>query len=244
MDNVFSKIGTSQTLSQKIERKIEEAIRTKKLMQGQKLPTEKSLCETFDVSRTAIREALRRLNARGLVDIRKGDGMYVSKLTMDKAINSLNLYYDINFDESIIEHIIQARRLFEPQIAVAVAENRTKRDIEILSSINNKIINTNPDYVQKELDLDNKFHQAMVTATKNPILQATMEPIYSLLPRMRAYFYGNIDGEKQKIVEKHTKIIEAIKNQDETLVFKLSLEHVQRAEEIYEEKFRESIFDE
>ncbi|NJK97425.1 MAG: FadR family transcriptional regulator, partial [Bacteroidales bacterium] len=66
MDEIFEKIGTTQTLSQKIERKIEEAIRQKKLINGTKLPSEKELCEKFAVSRTALREALRRLSARGL----------------------------------------------------------------------------------------------------------------------------------------------------------------------------------
>ncbi|MCK7540380.1 MAG: GntR family transcriptional regulator [Marinilabiliales bacterium] len=55
MEDIFSKIGTGLTLSQKIERKIEEAIRQKKLIPGTKLPSEKELCAQFAVSRTALR---------------------------------------------------------------------------------------------------------------------------------------------------------------------------------------------
>ncbi|MEZ4997050.1 MAG: GntR family transcriptional regulator [Bacteroidales bacterium] len=66
-NDVFSKIGSGLTLSQKIERRIEEAIRQKKLLPGSKLPTEKELCGQFAVSRTALREALRRLSARALL---------------------------------------------------------------------------------------------------------------------------------------------------------------------------------
>ena len=80
MDEIFGKIGTAQTLSQKIERRIEEAIRQKKLLVGTKLPSERELCEMFAVSRTALREALRRLSARGLIQIKKGSGMFVSEL--------------------------------------------------------------------------------------------------------------------------------------------------------------------
>ncbi|MFW5754222.1 MAG: FadR/GntR family transcriptional regulator, partial [Marinilabiliaceae bacterium] len=124
-DEIFSKIGTTQTLSQKIERKIEEAIRQKKLMQGAKLPSEKELCELFGVSRTALREALRRLNARGLIEIRKGSGMYVSEIKIEDAIKSLNLYYDLSFDSNLISQIIEVRRILEPEISRLAARNRT-----------------------------------------------------------------------------------------------------------------------
>jgi len=76
-NDVFSKIGSGLTLSQKIERR--------KLLPGTRLPTEKELCTQFAVSRTALREALRRLSARGLIDIRKGSGMYISELKIEDA---------------------------------------------------------------------------------------------------------------------------------------------------------------
>ena len=126
MDELFGKIQISQTLSQKIERKIEEAIRQKKLVAGAKLPSEKELCESFAVSRTALREALRRLSARGLIVIRKGSGMIVSEIKIEDAINSLNLYYDLKFDANLITQIIEVRRLFEPEIARLASRNRPR----------------------------------------------------------------------------------------------------------------------
>ena len=71
MEDIFQKIGNSYTLSQRIVQQIENLIREKKLLAGQKLPTEKELCENFSVSRTAIREALQVLSAKGLI---KGNG--------------------------------------------------------------------------------------------------------------------------------------------------------------------------
>jgi DNA-binding FadR family transcriptional regulator len=69
MDEIFKNIGSKLTLSQRIERTIEGAIREEKLVVGDKLPTEREMCESFGVSRTALREALRRLSARGLIKI-------------------------------------------------------------------------------------------------------------------------------------------------------------------------------
>ena len=112
MEDIFQKIGTTQTLSQKIERNIEKAIREKKLPIGAKLPSERELCEMFAVSRTALREALRRLSARGLIEIKKGSGMVVTKIELKDAISSLNLYYDLKFDDNLIGQIIELRLAF------------------------------------------------------------------------------------------------------------------------------------
>ncbi|HNU78409.1 MAG TPA: GntR family transcriptional regulator, partial [Prolixibacteraceae bacterium] len=144
MEEIFGKISIGQTLSQKIERKIEEAIRQKKLVPGAKLPSERELCESFAVSRTALREALRRLSARGLINVRKGSGMFVSEINIEDAIKSLNLYYDLKFDSNLISQIIEVRRLFEPEIARLAARNHTEEDISILRDNITDLINCDP----------------------------------------------------------------------------------------------------
>ena len=72
MDSPFKKIGSDKLLSGKIEESIELAIRKKQYKAGEKLPTEGELCKSFGVSRTVVREALRKLSARGLVVIKQG----------------------------------------------------------------------------------------------------------------------------------------------------------------------------
>jgi GntR family transcriptional repressor for pyruvate dehydrogenase complex len=215
MDNVFSKIGTSQTLSQKIERRIEEAIQQRKLVPGNKLPSEKELCASFAVSRTALREALRRLNARGLIEIKKGSGMYVSEICIEDAIKSLNLYYDLKFDSNLIAQMIEMRSLFEPQIARKEKKNRTQDDLTVLYNNIIELENCNPDNTQLEADIINRFHTNIAKATGNPMIIVSMEPIFSLLPRMRNFLYANIDGEKEFTLESQKKIFAAISAQND-----------------------------
>ena len=234
MDNIFQHIGNKQTLSLKIERAIENAIREKKLAVGSKLPTEREMCESFGVSRTALREALRRLSARGLIRIQKGSGMYVNELNIEDAINTLNLYYDLKFDRNLLSQFIEVRRLFEPEIARLAARNRNEQNIRDLEQNVIDFEECNPDNTQKEADIDNKFHLTIAKATANPIMQITMEPIYSLLPRMRNYIYANIEGEKEHTLQYHIKILEAIKNGDEEGAYRIMKEHLDRTQEIYE----------
>lgn len=238
MDDIFSKIGVTQTLSQKIERKIEEAIRQKKLVSGVRLPSEKELCERFAVSRTALREALRRLSARGLIQIRKGSGMYVSEIKIEDAISSLNLYYDLKFDSNLISQIIEVRRLFEPQIARLAARNRTLEDIEKLRENLRSLESCDPDNTQLEVDTINKFHMNLAKASGNPIVIVTMEPIYSLLPRMRNFIYANVEGEKEYTLDAQKKILEAVEKQDETAARDESVKLLIRNHEVYEKYFK------
>jgi len=233
-DEIFSKIGTTQTLSQKIERKIEEAIRQKKLIQGAKLPSEKELCELFGVSRTALREALRRLNARGLIEIRKGSGMYVSEIKIEDAIKSLNLYYDLSFDSNLISQIIEVRRILEPEISRLAARNRTSEDVRILNENIKELENCDPDNTQQEVDTINKFHMNLAKGTGNPIIIISLEPIYSLLPRMRNFIYANVEGEKEFTMAAQKNILAAVEVNDEETAYHETEKLVIRNHEVYE----------
>ena len=238
MDDIFGKITISQTLSQKIERKIEEAIRQKKLVAGDKLPSEKELCESFAVSRTALREALRRLSARGLIVIRKGSGMIVSEIKIEDAINSLNLYYDLKFDSNLIAQIIEVRRLFEPEIARLASRNRTDDDIKLLRENLFDLTKCDPDNTQLEVDMINQFHMNLSKATGNPIIIISMEPIYSLLPRMRNMIYANVEGEKEYTLRLQQCILDAVVANDDQNAYTYSVELLERNMEVYEKYFK------
>ena len=234
MDEIFKKIGTTQTLSQKIERNIEKAIRDKRLEVGSRLPSERELCEMFAVSRTALREALRRLSARGLLEIRKGSGMYVTKLGMQDAIQSLNLYYDLKFDNNLIKQIIEVRKAFEPQISMMAAQNRTDEDLKQMEKNLIEFDKCDPDNTQLESDIDNRFHILLARATGNPIVIVTMEPIHNLLPRMRNLIYGSIEGEKEITLGYHKEIVNAIRERDGERASERMQAHINRNMEVYE----------
>jgi GntR family transcriptional repressor for pyruvate dehydrogenase complex len=240
MDEIFSKIGTGLTLSQKIERKVEEAIRQKKLLPGTKMPSEKELCAQFAVSRTALREALRRLSARGLVDIRKGSGMYITELKIEDAINSLHLFYDLRFNSDLILQIIEVRGLFEPEIARLAASNRTENDIKTLQKNLSDLRKCNPDNTQLEVDMINRFHMNLAKSTHNPIVIISLEPVYALLPRMRNLIYGNIEGEKEYTIKYQEELIQALKSKDSRKAHEVSFALLERNKEVYNKYFKTS----
>lgn len=242
-EDFFSKIGTAQPLSQRIERRIEELIREKKILPGQKLPSEFELCQLFSVSRTALREALKRLNARGLVAIKKGSGVYVTQIKIENIINSLNLFYDLKFDSNLIQQIIEVRKIFEPEIAKLAAVNRTDKDLHTLHKNIEDLVKCDPDNTQLEVDIINRFHMNVAKATNNPIIMISMEPVYSLVPRLRNLIFANIDGEKRYTVSLQVKILEAIENSMPEDAYHYSADLLKRNMEIYDKYFKGRIID-
>ena len=225
-------------MSQRIERRIEELIRDKKILPGQKLPSEFELCQLFSVSRTALREALKRLNARGLVEIKKGSGIYVTQIKIENIIKSLNLFYDLKFDSNLIQQIIEVRRIFEPEIAKLASVNRTENDIYMLEQNIDDLMKCDPDNTQLEVDIINRFHMNVAKATNNPIITISMEPVYSLVPRLRNLIFANIDGEKKYTVSLQVKILEAIKKSIPEDAYHHSIDLLKRNMEIYDKYFR------
>jgi GntR family transcriptional repressor for pyruvate dehydrogenase complex len=114
------------------------------------------------------------------------------------------------------------------------ARNRSEADLAELEANLIEFEACDPDNTQKEADIDNRFHLIVTKSSANPILQITMEPIYTLLPRMRNYIYGNIDGEKSNTVVFHRDLVKAIAAKDEDKACSVMKEHLSRTSEIYE----------
>lgn len=231
MSEIFKKIGSTSTLSQKIEKNIENAIRNKQLLAGQKLPTEKELGEMFGVSRTALREALRRLHARGLINIRKGSGMYVSELSSTDALSSLNLYFELNFNQNLVLNIIKVRQSFEPKIAMMAAENRSEDDLNAIERTIDELKKISPDKKQEQGEIDNRFHVNIAKACQNPVVLLIMEPIYTLMPKIRNLVYAKMDIVKDTTLIYHNSIFEAIRDKDPQAAFERMQEHLVVTEE-------------
>jgi len=230
LTTLFSKIGNSQTLSQQVEQKIEEVIRKKKLLPGDKLPTEKELCEMFAVSRTALREALRMLSARGLITVRKGSGMYVSNFSSSHAIKPMSIYLELNFDKNYIPYVIKVRKMLEPEIARMAALNRSQQELELLQKNLKSFVNCTSDDVQKQGELDREFHLTIATASGNPIIPIIVEPIFKLMPKIRSIVYAQINQAKSSALNYHQLLFDKIREKDADGAYDVMTKHLEIAE--------------
>jgi GntR family transcriptional regulator, transcriptional repressor for pyruvate dehydrogenase complex len=211
-------------LSIKIEQDIEKSIRTKKYSVGQKLLTENELCEIYSTSRTSVREALNRLKARGLIEIKKGSGAYVTELNSQSAMDLLNLYFEMSNDEDLVYNTIKTRQFFEPEITAQAALNRTSGNIkEFESNLSNLAICKEGD-VESETELDRDFHMLITESTGNSVVKIIMQPIFNLISIHRKLVYGKLSHVSNserlaKTLKFHTDIFNAILNKDSREAF-------------------------
>jgi GntR family transcriptional repressor for pyruvate dehydrogenase complex len=231
MEISFDKIKRPSTLSQEIVESIERSILEKKLIPGQKLPTEQELCEMFSVSRTSVREALRMLSARGLVSIKKRSGIFVSEFSSSDALSSIGLYLELNFDRNYILHVFDIRRAIEPEVCQWAAIRREPTDLENLEANLARMELCDPEDRVKENLLDQEFHSLIALASRNPVVPLVLEPVFSLMPRIRAMVYANIPNCKSSALYHHRRIMGAIRQQDGATAFRAMAEHIGNAAE-------------
>ncbi|MDC1106734.1 FadR/GntR family transcriptional regulator [Prolixibacteraceae bacterium] len=216
MENLFNDLDGGLTLVQRVIKTIESAILERKIQEGTRLPAERELCELLSVSRTTVREALRSLSAKGLVEIRKGSGVYVSHYAMNSALDSVNHFYNSTFNEKWLHQLAHFRLQFEPQVARMAAKNRNGYNLECLK----KNIDRSRLYTEytdrKTAALDVEFHQLVAQATHNRFVVVSMEPVFNLLPKLCDSIYAE-DGyaAKEVVCDTHQLVYDAIVEQDE-----------------------------
>jgi len=230
VEELFGKIGKNLTLSEEIELKIEDSIRQKKLEPGQKLPSEKELGAMFGVSRTAVREALRMLSARGLLNVRKGDGVYVNSFSSSLASKPMSLYLELQFDSDSILHLVHLRQLIEPNIARLAAQKRTREDLAGFQ-MNLAAFSDRTQDADQLAQLDVEFHSLIALSCHNPLIPLIMDPLFSMLPRVKALIVNHLQKtHSDNAPNYHKKIFDMIQLQDAEGAFSAMQEHLKIAE--------------
>ncbi len=231
VNHQFKRIKNAQTLSQEIQDRIEHAILEKVYRPGEKLPTEHELTQMFGVSRTALREALQMLSAKGLISVKKGSGIYIEDYSPQNVIKPMRLYLELNFDKSYILHLIEVRKIIEPQICKMAARNRSEDDVKLLQKNLNKFKTSEPANFRQEGELDREFHLIIARASGNPIIPIIVDPIFQLMPKIRTLVYAHIDKAKSAAFQYHDLIFKCIKEKDEDGAYHYMVEHLRIAEE-------------
>lgn len=216
---MFQQIGKKKPLSQQIVEEITLSIREGKYLPGQQIPTENALCEIFNVSRTAIREAIKILSARGIIEVKKGSGAFVTEVSVQNASEILNMFFELSSDSGLILQTIETRQLLEPQIAREAAEKRNEEHIKLLEKNMLAMQRCPLDKKKKEAELDNEFHRILLTITGNKVLGLLLSPVFNLMPKFKVNVFakpaaGDLEAEKINMLQHHENILKAIKEKD------------------------------
>ena len=176
----------------------------------EKLPSEQELSSQFKVSRTVIREALKVLKERGLIDSRNGDGSYVSRPSTDNFSSVLNRI--IAIDNISNDDLHCMRLILETAAAKLAAINIKKTDVDHLESILEKMLDTSLSLEQR-VRFDADFHITIARSSGNVLLGVFLECMTILLKEYMFKGISGVSGMKKTIVQ-HRKVLQAIKARD------------------------------
>ena len=200
--NEFSHLK-NKLLAEQVEDQIYHYILDTPIEPGAKLPNEFELGEKFGVGRSTIREAVKLLSSKGIVEVRRGSGTYV--VTTDPL--GLRSVKDKN---QLALDLVNVRLLLEPGIAEMAAHNATDEDIERLRRLCERVeakIHDGDRYIEDDI----AFHTCIAESSKNTVVEQLI-PIIDTAVMM----FVNITHKKliDETIMTHRMIVEAIANHD------------------------------
>lgn len=192
-----------KTLGHRVTVELMELIRKRGYCEGEKLPNEYELSSQLGVSRNTIRESVRALASRNILDIRQGAGTFISQ---KKGVADDPLGFSLMKDRlKLVDDLMQIRFIIEPQIAALAAQNATTEDIQILGVLCDEIeslIHAGQDFMQKDMD----FHARLATCSNNMV----MSNLIPVICQGITVFSTMAEQEFEQTIKSHRKIFESI----------------------------------
>jgi GntR family transcriptional repressor for pyruvate dehydrogenase complex len=207
---LYKVIQTSR-LYEQIVQQIEESILKGELNEGSQLPAERDLAKQFGVSRTAVREAIKALQEKGLVDAFPGRGTFVTNGTSNSMRRSLDRIIKSGEPDGLA-YLVEVREILEPEIAALAAVRATEQDLTAMREALDVMDNAGRDsdaFIEADLD----FHLALAEAAANPIVLSLIDSIVGLLREQRLRIF-RIPGGPECGQDHHKRILEAIQRHD------------------------------
>jgi GntR family transcriptional repressor for pyruvate dehydrogenase complex len=224
---VYKVVQTSR-LYEQIVQQIEESVLKGALKQGDQLPPERDLAQQFGVSRTAVREAIKALHEKGLVDAYPGRGTFVTNGDSNSMRQSLDRILKSGQPEGAA-HLVEFREILEPEIAALAAARADDQDLATMREAVTVMDNARHDsdaFIEADLD----FHLALAEAAANPFILSLIDSIVGLLreQRMRIFY---VDGGPERGQVHHKRILDAMERRDSRGAREAMQAHLQQVRE-------------
>jgi len=223
-------------LSEQVLNKLRSMIIDGELKPGDKVPSERALMERFGVGRPAVREALQSLHMQGLITITHGERSRVNEISASTVFNQSDDVARLLLDASPgnLEHLKQARRMFELGIVRAAAEKATPEDIDRLRALleeqRSHLPPTGEDRAFIEADM--RFHTAIAEILGNPIIAAVSG---AMLRWLLEYHVSLLhwSGKEDVTMSEHERILAALaENDPEKAATEMTI-HLDRSQTLY-----------
>ena len=224
---VYKLVRTAR-LYEQIVQQIEDSILKGELKPGDQLPAERELAQRFGVSRTAVREAVKALREKGLVEAYSGRGTFITDGTSQAVRQSLDLMVKIGQPEGST-HLAELRSILEPEIAALAASRAQESDLAVLREAVSVMDRSQKDpdaYIEADLD----FHLALAEAASNPLILSLIDSIVGLLREQRLKIF-NVPGGPERGQSHHKRILDAMERRDADMARQAMRAHLEQVRE-------------
>lgn len=218
-DDLFYKSEKKGNISQLVNRLtmyFADEILEGRLKRGDQIESDRELAKKLNVGRSAVREALKVLDVLGMIDIRLGQGTYIT--SRETNFFSVPLSWSLFLDGSQVKSILQVRGALELRAVQLAAQCEDKNKLDKLTDIYYRMQKTFQESkdsdnlqhaLQETLDADIEFHTCIAECSGNPIILSMLTTIRNFLKRVSGT--GMVDAEQlQAVVEEHRKLYGAI----------------------------------
>lgn len=192
------------------------------LKPGDKLPAERKLAEDLNVSRTAIREALRSLETMGYLSSKVGGGTYINKITLGNVMSPFSTMLSQN--KKLIAELLEVRMLLETEIARLAARRITPFKIKSIQKTIDDM-RTEVSAGGTGIAYENGFHNALAVASENEAMKLILDMCGDLLSKTREATLS-IKGQPQSSLKDHESIFEAVRQGDGELAARRMKQHL------------------
>ena len=193
------------------------------LAPGDRLPPEKDLAERLGLSRNSMREAVKALEVIRVLDVRRGDGTYVTSLEPALLLEAISFVADMHDDASLLE-IFAVRRVLEAYATGLAAQYATEADISELTAEMEQL--TDSTDIGALVEHDVRLHARIVQIAGNRYLSSLLESLTSQTIRARIWRGLTQTGAAEHTLTEHRAIIAALAAGDATLATALATAHV------------------
>lgn len=216
-----------KSISDEVVQYIKDLIHQDKFSPGEKIPGEREMAKKINVSRNTVREAYKILGAQGYLNIKHGQGVFIS----DEESQIRNLTSSFFMRKDDVLELFAIRKVLESQAVIWAMENPRLDHHRELKNIleDNKMALKNKASFEELALLDQKFHLALCRMSGNTILIRIMINLIDLLSEVRTQTI-QIPGRSEQSLKEHILIVEAMITRDKKLAKQLILEHLSSVE--------------
>ncbi|WP_188702992.1 FadR/GntR family transcriptional regulator [Microbacterium nanhaiense] len=207
--------------------KIKDMIVRGELGPGDRLPPEKELAARLGLSRSSMREAVKALEVIRVLDVRRGDGTYVTSLQPALLLEAISFVTDMHDDDSLLE-IFGVRRVLESHATALAAQRASAEDVSDLE----REIASLPEGADIEtlVEHDLRFHRDIIALAGNTYLSGLLESLTSQTVRARVWRGLTESGAVERTLAEHRALTDAIAAGDAELAEALAIAHVSGVE--------------